>query len=86
MLRQRYEQVRARVLQRAATGTGDTMLRLGMQSWMEAGCQAEMTDVAPIAMHRTLLPEDESFRRMVTVWASVLMGQAERSYSEPRSV
>ncbi len=78
MLCRRYEQVRARALQRAAMGISDTMLRLGMRSWMEAGCQAEMTDVAPAATHGTL-PPDESFRQIVTVWASVLVGQAERS-------
>ena len=82
LLCQRYEQLRARVLQRTAMGISDTMLRLGMRSWMEAGCEAEMTEGAPAAM----LPPDESFRHMVTVWASVLVAQAERSYREPRSV
>jgi len=66
-------------------GMGDTTLRLGMRSWMEAGCQAASADVAPAARHEKL-PLDESFRQMVTVWASVLMGQAERSYREPRPV
>jgi hypothetical protein len=66
-------------------GISDTMLRLGMRSWMEAGCQAEMTDVASVATHGALTA-DESFRQIVTVWAGVLLGQAERSHSEPRSV
>jgi len=85
MLCQRYEQVRARALQRTALGISATMMRLGMRSWMEAGGQTERTDAAPTATHPTL-PPDESFRQIVTVWASVLVGQAERSSSEQRAV
>jgi hypothetical protein len=85
MLAQRYEQVRARALQPTAMRISDTILRRGMRSWMEAGWQTEMTEVAPAATHRAPPPE-ESFRQIVTVWASLLLGQAERSNSEQRSV
>jgi hypothetical protein len=85
MLRQRYEQVRAQALQRTAVGISDTRLRVGMRSWMEAGGEAEMTEVAPVSTPGTLKSE-ERFREIVAVWAGVLVGQAERSSSEQRSV
>jgi hypothetical protein len=85
MLCQRYEQIRARALQPSAMGISGAVLRLGMRSWMEAGCQAEMKDVVPAPTAGTLR-SDESFQEIVTVLADVLVGQAERSYSEPRSV
>ena len=85
MLCQRYEQVRAQALERTAMGISDTMLRLGMRSWMEAGGQAEMTNVVS-APTPGALKSDESFRKIVTVLAGVLVGQAERSYREQRPV
>jgi len=85
MLCQRYEQVRAQALQRTALGISDTILRLGMRSWMEAGGRAEMTNLAPAPIPGAL-KSDESFREIVTVWAGVLVGQAERSYREQRSI
>jgi len=85
MLCQQYEQIRAQALERTAMGISDTMLRLGMRSWMEAGGQAEMTNVAPTPIPGAL-KSDGSFREIVTVWAGVLVGQAERSYGEQRSV
>jgi hypothetical protein len=83
MLRQRYEQIRARALERAAIGISETVMRLGMRAWMEAGCQAEIVYAAP-APTEGRLPLDGSFRQIVAVWASAIVDQAERSYGGSR--
>ena len=81
MLRRRYEQIRTRALERAATGISDTVMRLGMRSWMEAGCQLETAYAASAPTERGL-PQKRSFRQIVAVWANVIVGQAETLLSK----
>jgi hypothetical protein len=84
MLRERYEQMRERALERTALGTGtDMVMRWGMRSWMETGWQEETAVIAPAPADGRLRPE-QNFQQMVAVWASVLLWQAERSYGGPR--
>jgi hypothetical protein len=84
MLRERYEQMRERALERTALGTGsDLVMGRGMRSWMETGWQEETAVIAPAPAGRRLQPE-QNFQQIVTVWASVLLWQAERSYGGPR--
>ena len=84
MLRERYEQMRERALERTALGTGaDMVMRRGMRSWMEAGWQEQTAVTAPAPADGRLRPE-QNFQQIVAVWASVLVGQAERSYGGPR--
>ncbi len=79
MLRERYEQIRKRALERTAIGIGsDVVMRRGMRSWMEASWQEEVASVAP-ACHAGRPQPDQAFQQLVAVWASVLVGQAERS-------
>ena len=82
MLRKRYEQLRERALERTVISIGsDVVMRRGMRSWMEAGGREEMPAVAPA------FPQaDPAFRQIVTVWASALVGRAERSYGGQREV
>lgn len=84
MLRKRYEQIRERALERTAMGVGsDVVMRRGMRSWMEAGWREEVVPVAPCSPEGR--PQsDQAFQQFVAVWASVLMGQAERSYGGQR--
>jgi hypothetical protein len=80
MLRERYEQLRARALERSAIAIrGDLVMHRGMRSWMESGSWEE----AP-AFPEGRAPADQSLQQIVTVWASVLVGQAERSYGGQR--
>jgi hypothetical protein len=84
MLRQRYEQIRERALARTAIGIGsEVAMRRGMRSWMEAGWREEVTSAAP-APHAERPQPDRAFQQIVTVWASVFVGQAERSYGGQR--
>lgn len=84
MLRERYEQMRERALERTAMGAGtDLVMRQGMRSWMEAGWQPESAAVAPAPAQRRLRPE-QYFQQIVAVWASALVRQAERSYGGQR--
>jgi len=84
MLRERYEQIRERALGRTAIDIGsEVVMRWGMRSWMEAGCRAEVAPAAPASPAGRPQP-DQGFRQIVAVWASVLVGQAERSYGGPR--
>ena len=79
MLRQRYEQIRERALERTAIGIGsDVVMRRGMRSWMEAGWREEVPVASAIQEGRP--QPDRAFQQIVTVWASVFVGQAERSY------
>jgi hypothetical protein len=83
MLRERYEQIRQSALERTAIAMGSgVVIRHGMRSWMETGGE-EVAAVAPI-FQEGRPPADEFFQRIVAVWASVLMGQAERSSDEQR--
>jgi hypothetical protein len=80
ILRERYEQLRQRALERTATGMGSELAMCrGMRSWMEAGWREEMAPVSPAPSGGGLQP-DHSFQQMAAVWASVLVGQAERSH------
>jgi hypothetical protein len=84
MLRERYEQMRERALERSAKGAAsDMVMRRGMRSWMEAGRQEERAALAPDPAEWRLRP-DQDFQKIVAVWASVLVWQAERSYGGPR--
>jgi hypothetical protein len=84
MLRQRYEQIRERALQRTAIGSGsEVVMRRGMRSWMEAGGREEAASVVPAAAAERL-PPDPALQQIAAVWASVLVSQAERSYGGPR--
>lgn len=79
MLRERYEQIRARFLERTAMDVGsDVVMRRGLRSWMEAGSREEIPPRAP-SPHAGGLQPDHGFQQMVALWASVLVGQAERS-------
>lgn len=80
MLRQRYEQIRERALQRTAIAIGsDVVMRRGMRSWMETGWRQEVAREAPAFPEET--PQlDQAFQQIVAVWASVFVSQAERSY------
>jgi hypothetical protein len=80
MLRQQYEQIRERALKRTALAfESDVVMRRGMRSWMETGCRQEVAPAAPAFQEETPQP-DQAFRQIVTLWASVLVSQAERSY------
>jgi len=46
---------------------------------MEAGWREEIAPVAPAPLKGRLDP-DHGFQQMVAVWASLLVGQAERSH------
>lgn len=82
MLRERYEQIRERVLERTAMDIGSDIVMLrGMRSWMEAVWREGMASLAPASPESKLRP-DHGFQQIVAVWASVLVGQAERSYGE----
>ena len=84
MLRERYEQIRARALERTAIGIGsEVVMRGGMRSWIEAGGREEVALVAR-ASHEGRPQPDQVFQQLVAVWASVLVGQAERSYGGQR--
>jgi hypothetical protein len=83
-MRERYEQIRERALQRTAIGIGgDVVMLRGMRSWMEAGWREE---AAPVALaSREGRPQlDQAFQQIVAVWASVFVGQAERNYDGQR--
>ena len=80
MLRERYEQIREQSLERSAIGIGsEVVMRRGMRSWMEADWRQEVGPVAAALPAGGLQP-DLVFQQIVTVWASVLVSQAERSY------
>ena len=86
MLRERYEQIRQRALERTAMGIGsDVVMRRGMRSWMEASWQQEVASVAP-ASHEGRPQPDQAFQQIVAVWASVFVAQAERSTGGQREV
>jgi hypothetical protein len=85
VLRKRYEQIRERALERTVISIGNDVMRRGMRSWMEAGGREEMPAVAP-AFQEARTQADCAFRQIVTVWASALVGQAERSYCGQREV
>jgi hypothetical protein len=90
VLRKRYEQLRERALERTLERTvisigSDVVMCRGMRSWMEAGGGEEMPAVAP-AFPEGRTQTDAAFRQIVTVWASVLVSQAERSYGGQREV
>lgn len=79
MLRERYEQIRQRALERTAIAMGSgVVIRHGMRSWMETGSWEEVAAVAPVFQEGTAAA-DQSFQQIVAVWANVLVGQAERS-------
>jgi hypothetical protein len=79
MLRERYEQIRQRALERTAIAMGSgVVIRHGMRSWMETSSWEEAAAGAP-ALQEGRSPADQSFQQIVAVWASVLVGQAERS-------
>lgn len=78
MLRARYEQIRQRALERTAMAMGSSVvIRQGMRSWME-GSWEEVAAVTPVFQPGSA-PADPSFPQIVALWASVLVGQAERS-------
>jgi hypothetical protein len=82
MLREQYEQIRQRALERTATGIGigsDLAMRRGMRSWMEAGGREEFAPVTPAPTEGRLQP-DRGLQQMAAVWASVFVEQAERSH------
>jgi hypothetical protein len=86
VLRKRYEQLRERALERTATSIGsDVVMGRGMRSWMEAGGREEMPAAVPAFQERRT-QVDPVFQQIVTVWASALVGQAERSYGGQREV
>lgn len=78
MLRQRYEQIRHRALARTAAIGSGVVIRHGMRSWMETGSGEEASAMGPV-FHEGLPAADHFFQQIVAVWASVLVGQAERS-------
>ncbi len=79
MLRERYEQIRQRAIQRTGISIGsEVVMRRGMRSWMEACGREDMSPVAPAFPDAG--PQVESaYRQIAAVWADVLVGQAERS-------
>ena len=84
MLRQHYEQIRERALQRTALRiSSDVVMRRGMRSWMEAGWREEVSPVPP-ALSDGRPQTGLTFQQIVAVWAGVLVGQAERSYGGQR--
>ena len=84
MLRQRYEQIRERALERTALSiSSDVVMRRGMRSWMEAGGREEVSPVAP-AFSDGGPQVEPAFQQIVAVWASVFVDQAERSYGGQR--
>lgn len=84
MLRERYEHIRKRALERTALAVGsEVVMRRGMRSWMEAGWRPEVTPEAP-AVQEERPQLDQAFQPIVTVWASVFVSQAERSYGGQR--
>jgi hypothetical protein len=79
MLRQQYEQIRQSALERTGIGMGSgVVIRHGMRSWMETGSWEEAA-TGPPAFQEGRPLADRSFQQIVSVWASVLVGQAERS-------
>lgn len=79
MLRERYEQIRQTALERTAIAMGSgVVIRHGMRSWIETGSWEEMAAVAPV-LQDGRPPTDQSFQQIVAVWASALLGQAERN-------
>lgn len=82
MLRERYEQMREQALVRVGMGSA-ILMRQGMRSWMEAGGQEDSAEVLTPPPEGRLRP-DMDFQQVVAVWAGVLVGQAERSYSGQR--
>jgi hypothetical protein len=85
-LRKRYDQLRERALEGTVISSGsEVLVRRGMRSWMEAGGWEEMPAMAP-AFHEGRTQTDPAFRQIVIVWASALVGQAERSYGGQREV
>ena len=86
MLCKLYEQIRERALERTVISIeSDMAMRRGMRSWMEAGGREEMAAVAP-GFPAGTTQADPAFRQIVTLWASALVGQAERSYGGQREV
>lgn len=86
MLRERYEQIRERAIERTASSMGsNVVMRQGMRSWMEAGGREEIATVAP-GFHQGTMQVDPAFRQIVAVWASVLVDQAERSSGGQREL
>jgi hypothetical protein len=80
MLRQNYEQLRQKALEQRATGIGSAMvMQRGMRSWMEAGWREEIAPASTTPTERRLEP-DHAMEQMAAVWASLLLGQAERSH------
>ena len=83
MLRERYEHIRKRALERTAlAGGSEVVMRRGMRSWMEAGWRQEATPEPAVQEEKPQL--DQAFQPIVTVWASVFVSQAERSYGGQR--
>jgi hypothetical protein len=79
MLRERYEQIRQRALERTAIAVGSgVVIRHGMRSWMETGFREEAAAGVPVFPEGGP-PPDGSFQQIVAVWATVLVGQAERN-------
>ncbi len=72
--------MRERALERtAAIAIGsDVVMCRGMRAWMETDSWKEVAPVAPVFREGSA-PPDPFFQQMVAVWASVLVGQAERS-------
>ena len=84
MLRERYEQIRQRALQRNGISIGsEVVMRRGMRSWMEACGREDMSPMAP-ALPDAGPQVESAYRQIAAVWADVLVGQAERSYGGPR--
>ena len=84
MLRERYEQIRERVLQPTGIRVGsDVAMQRGMRSWMEAGWREEISPLAP-ALAAGGPRVEPAFQQVVAIWAGVLVDQAERSYGGPR--
>ena len=67
--------------ERALTQAGGRELgmRWGMRSWIEAGGREQAAPVAPTGQERTEPPPEDRWQQIAALWASVFVGQAERS-------
>ena len=73
MLRERYEQIRQRALERTAMAIGSgVVIRDGMRSWIESGSWEEAAVGAP-AFRGERPPADQVFQQIVAVLASVFV-------------